>query len=936
MTTNRWSALQQSIEGELYLDDLRRGVYSTDASIYQIIPSAVVYPKSNADLQAIVKYASETGVPILARGGGTSLAGQAVSEGIVIDFTKYMHQVLEYNSEERWIRVQPGISRDEVNTYVAGDRLEFAPDPATSSRATVGGMIANNSSGTKSILYGKTSDHVLELTVLDADGRIRNLKPGSVGDHASDPLLFDLHRIVKDNKELIKEKFPKTMRRVNGYPLDELLEEKPWNPQLIYVGSEGTLGIILDAKINLVPLPKYKAVGVVQFANTIDAVKAVEHMLPFDPAAIEILSDDLLNYSKKNLSTKHMCEWIDGSPMSVQIVEFYSDTREDIEDRAGRMFSRLEELGLGYAFKLHHEGETYDHVWSIRKRGLGLLMGEPNDSRGIAFIEDAAVPVEKLPAYIERVLDICASHEVEATYYAHASVGVIHVRPLMNLRDAGDIDKMKTIARQVFDLVVEYGGAWSGEHGDGLVRSPFLQDYFGEQMYSVLREVKQLFDPRGIFNPGKIIDPPPMDKDLRYGPEYHDGLFVPEYQYRDQKSFHTAVHQCTGIGSCRKVEGGTMCPSYMATREEVHSTRGRANALRLAMSGQMGDKGLADPAMMEAMDLCLSCKACKAECPSSVDMARLKSEVLQVHYDKHGTSLRDRLIRDSAQTAARIAGPFAGVVNRVQKSGVFRKTIESVAGIDRRRVLPTYAQSSFTSWFKSNYNDQGFGKRIGLFADTYLNYHEPSVGQAAVHLIQKLGFDIDLLEGCCQRPRISHGFLKLAKKAGASTCDGILAYDGIVLAVEPGCASALTDDMPDLMEHNDRANAIKSKVVPIGLWLADQIESADVNIACSSKEVFLHGHCHQKALVGTGHVHRVLRAAGAVVYEPDSGCCGMGGSFGYEKEHYEISKKLAERVLLKDLVNYPDAAVAASGFSCRHQIEHFSGRKVVHWLELLE
>jgi len=938
--------LKSQLDGDCYTDDMHKGVYSTDASMYQILPRAVIFPKNNEDLKRVVAFSSKYKIPVLARGGGTSLAGQAISSGIVLDFTKYLNRIIEFDQNNKWMRVEPGIVRDEVNVVAAKAGMEFAPDPATSSRATIGGMIANNSSGTKSILYGKTSDHVLEMEVLLADGSIQNIGPCDIDSVKDNDALSKLHQLVNGHSNAIKERFPKTMRRVNGYCLDELLDDQPWHPYKVFIGSEGTLGIILSAKINLVALPKYKAAAIVHFEDTIEAVRAVGTMLKFKPAAVEIMSDDLLNYSRKNLVTRGMSHWINGLPKSVQLVEFYADTKEDITDRANKMFDALRQQELGYAYDLYHaggigasvqEGAEYNNVWSIRKRGLGLLLGEPNDQRCTAFIEDAAIPVEHLPEYIEKVMAICDRYHVDAAYYAHASVGVIHVRPVLDLRVQEDVDKMKDIANEVFQLVVEYGGAWSGEHGDGLVRSPFLREYFGEEIYQALVEVKKIFDPENIMNPGKIIDAPPMDQNLRYGAKYKDLHFEPQYHYRVQKSFQTAVHQCSGIGSCRKVQGSTMCPSYMATRDDAHSTRGRANTLRLAMSGQISDMGIADPAVMEAMDLCLSCKACKSECPSSVDMARLKSEALQVHYDNKGVPLRDRLVRDSAQTAALIAGPLAFVVNRVQNTSLFKQQLEYVAGIDKRRTLPQYASQTFSKWYKKNYRDKGHSDRVGLFADTYLNYHEPSIGRAAVRVIQALGYDVDLLEGCCQRPRISHGFLKLAKKEGLKTCNSINDYNNPVLVCEPGCLSALVDDLPDLIADEQIGNAIKQKALPIEKWMADAFENSGAKgLSSKNNNIILHGHCHQKSLFGTDSIHRIFAALGVKIFEPDSGCCGMGGSFGYEKEHYEISQNLAERVLLKELDENPEALVIASGFSCRHQIEHFGKREVIHWLEAIE
>ena len=515
--------VSQIIEGDLHIDRLHRGIYATDASIYQIVPKAVVYPSSAEDVVKVVKNATELGIPILPRGGGTSLAGQTVGAAIVLDFTRYMHRVIGFNPSEQWIEVEPGITRDEVNAITAVDNLEFAPDPATSSRATIGGMVANNSSGTKSILYGKTSDHVLSMQVLLADGRVLNLKPGPLEQQiAENPAckheLKSLHQLPTTNHQLITDSFPKTMRRVNGYALDALLEDDPWNPHQVFIGSEGTLGVILSVRISLVQLPRHKGLAVVQFDNTLDAVRAVETMLKYNPAAVEILSDDVLRYSRKNLVTRDKCGFIQGNPESIQVVEFYGDDASELSSRAESMQAELSAQGLGYAFDYYAEGPTYNDVWDIRKKGLGLLLGEPSDERAIAFIEDAAIPVEVLPEYIEKVMQVCERHHVHATFYAHASVGVIHVRPSLDLRKEEDIGKMESIAREVFRTgkvlwrrMERRARRWTGPE-------PVPARLFrGGGVFELLKEVKSIFDPTGIMNPGKIIDAPPMTENLRYG-----------------------------------------------------------------------------------------------------------------------------------------------------------------------------------------------------------------------------------------------------------------------------------------------------------------------------------------------------------------------------------------------------------------------------------
>ncbi|MCO6476999.1 MAG: FAD-binding protein, partial [Phaeodactylibacter sp.] len=709
------NGLKTNIRGNVLTDEASLGLYATDASVYQARPVAVVLPKDEADVLTAIKIAGEHQVSILPRGGGTSLAGQTVGHSMVLDFSKYMNNILEINEQERWARVQPGLVRDELDAALEPLGQHFAPDPATSSRANVGGMIGNNSSGTKSILYGKTVDHVLELKVALADGTILHLKnespeswrqkeeqPGREGE-----IYRQFKEIILANEAEIQARFPKVMRRVQGYNLDEFAGKTDWNLSKLICGSEGTLATILEAKINLEPLPRFKAVCVVHFADLLEAIRAVTPMLPFGPAAIEILDRSIVELSRKNLTTQRHCHFIEGHPAAIQIVEFYGNTAEEALERPHRMIAQLKELGLGYAYPLYPQGPEYEDVWIIRKKGLGLMLGMKGDKKPLPFIEDAGIPTDVLPEYIRRVLAICEKHQTEAAMYAHASVGVIHVRPILDLRQSEDIERFKRIADETFELVKEYGGSWSGEHGDGLVRSFYLRRYFGDQVYEALRQVKQLFDPDNRMNPGKIIDAPPIDRNLRYGAAYRDDPVETVFQFREDGSFGNAVHMCTGVGECRKMLGGTMCPSFKATRDEEHSTRGRANALRLAMSGQLSAAGLADKRLLEALDLCLSCKACKSECPSNVDMAKLKSEVWQKKFDNFGIPWRDRLIRNSAKAAALFSGTLAPFINRVQKAHAFRSFLNKAIGIHQNRVLPEYAREPFYRWFAKNYKATG-------------------------------------------------------------------------------------------------------------------------------------------------------------------------------------------------------------------------------------
>ncbi|MEZ4827378.1 MAG: FAD-linked oxidase C-terminal domain-containing protein [Bacteroidia bacterium] len=943
--------LRQEIRGDLHTDDYSLGLYSTDASIYQIRPLAVVAVKDEADVLTAVKIAGKYGVTLLPRGGGTSLAGQTVGHSLVLDFSRYMNQVLELNEAERWVRVQPGLVRDELNAILAPYNLHFAPDPATSSRANVGGMIGNNSSGTKSILYGKTVDHVLEARFLLADGTLLHLKNHgpeawqqvSGKNDREGEIYREFKKIIELNRTEIEARFPKVMRRVGGYNLDEFIHTDQWNLAKLITGSEGTLGIMLEAKINLEPLPAYESVCVVHYHSVLDAIRSVETMLKYQPAAVEILDDVVVSLSRTNLETARHSHFIEGNPAAILIVEFYGETPDDVETRPLQMIEELRSKGMGYAHPLFTDAKNHDDVWVIRKKGLGLMLGIKGKAKPLPFIEDAGIPIPHLPEYIDRVLKLCAELDTKVSMYAHASVGVIHVRPILDLREETDIQKLTQIAERTFQLVMEYGGSWSGEHGDGLVRSPFNEKFFGPVVYQALKDVKALFDPENRMNPGKIVEAPPMDQNLRYGKTYRATPPKTHFHYRQEEGFEAAVDMCTGVGECRKVLSGTMCPSFIATRNEEHSTRGRANALRLAMSGQLDEEGLASPRLREVLDLCLSCKGCKSECPSNVDMARLKSDVAQLYYDKHGAGLRDKLIRDSGKAAKTMSGPIAPVVNRVQKSRLFRIALEKMAGFDQRRTLPEYASQTFEKWYAKQPKPENTGKpKVVLFIDTFINYHEPQLGIAALQLLRDCGYAVHpAFAGCCQRPKISHGFLKEAKTDGELTVRKLDEFvkDKIpVVAVEPSCASALTDDLPDLLDDVALGERIKKGLKMIDVFLAEEKAAGrlQVDIELIATENLLHGHCHQKALYGTKSMQQLVSGNGKSVKEIPSGCCGMAGSFGYEKEHYDLSQKIGERKLFPAIKSAgAQTGIIACGFSCRHQIEHFTGKKARHWVEMV-
>ena len=954
-------ALRDRLQGEVTFDKVTRALYATDASIYQIMPVAVVLPHHEEDVRAAVKTAREFEVPILPRGGGTSLGGQSVGPSMVIDFSKFMNKVLEINVEERWVRVQPGIVLDVLNDQMAEHGLLFAPDPATSSRATIGGMMGNNSSGTKSLVYGLTKDHVLSARALLADGTTLDLEPLSADDYQrrsqdtpENPreaeLLQGFKAIIDANRDEIKKTFPKVMRRVNGYNLDAFVVGDPWNLTTLMVGSEGTLGLFLEARLNLEPLPKSKALCTVHFSSLTESVRTVAAILKHEPSAVEILDPDVLVMARKNLSVARLCGWIEGNPQAILIVEFFGDTPAETQAKCEKLAQALKQKKQGYSWPIITEAGKQAEVWGVRKNGLGLMLGMKGDRKPLPFIEDACVPIKVLPEYVEQILEFCQARDVKVAMYAHASVGLIHVRPILDLKKQEDIDHLKAIANYSFNLVKKYGGAWSGEHGDGRIRSPFLSEFFGAQIYEALKAVKQLFDPDGLMNPGIIVDPNPLDGDLRFGTGYQTPAEPTEYHYRAQGSFAGAVEMCTGVGACRKMLDGTMCPSYRATRDEEHSTRGRANALRLAMTGQLGPQGMTDRRLFEVMDLCLSCKACKSECPSNVDMAQLKSEFLQKHYDANGTRLRDRMIAGSSSMARALAGSPAYLVNHFLRSPLLLQLMERATGFDSQRELPRYATKPFPRWFarrskaaRRPKSSNGARKAVVLFDDTYMNYHQPQIGIAAVELLESCGYQVLLANaGCCQRPKISHGFLRDAKRLGEKTfrkLDDYHKLDLPVVVCEPSCCSALTDDLPDLIDDEALGQRVQKNVMMIEDFLAREIEEGRLDCAFSSPHdnILIHGHCHQKALYGTDAMQSLLkRVPDLTVSEINSGCCGMAGSFGHEKEHAELSMQIGEDRLFPAIRSAPVGTnIVANGFSCRHQIADGTGTKALHWVETI-
>jgi FAD/FMN-containing dehydrogenase/Fe-S oxidoreductase len=970
-------ALDGQLAGEVRWDRLSRALYSTDASVYQIVPAGVVLPAGEEDVVAVVRACARHRVPLTARGGGTSQAGQAIGPGLILDCSRHLNRILEINAAAGWARVQPGCVLDELNLAVRPFGLHFPLDISTSDRATLGGMIANNSAGTRSVVYGKTVDHVLELKVVLSDGSVVILGPLEASEVEARCRREDLegacHRIVRDlgtrHAEEIARRYPRLLRRVGGYNLDRFTPDSPhpFNLAHLLVGSEGTLAVTLEAKVRLVPLPKARAVLLVTFADLLDALAATPAILAHHPSAVEVMDRYVLDGTRHNAEASRLRDLLHGDPAAILIIEVHGDAAGALPGRIEAIEADLRRQGFGLHYHRAPDAAGQARVWKLRRLALGLSMAEKGDAKAQSFVEDTAVGVEHLRDYIAEFLDLIARHGTQAGVYAHASVGCLHVRPVVDLKTAEGVQRFESIAAGVAELVLEYGGALSGEHGDGLVRSPFLEKMFGPVLYEAFRTIKRTFDPQNLFNPGKIVDAPPLASNLRYGPAYVTPQVDTTFDFRTEGGLARAAELCAGVGECRKTRAGTMCPSYQATRDEQHSTRGRANALRLALTGQVGLAGLADPALHEVFDLCLECKACKAECPTNVDVARLKAEFLHQYYRANGLPWRNRLFGHVARLG-RWGCALAPLSNWLIRSRPVRWLNEKLLGIDRRRLPPAFARRTFVQAFRVLMREsaqgggvavpplggkdrltpglQLGGRQVLLWPDTFTNHHEPEVGLAAVELLRRLGCAVQVEAPgglwCCGRPLISNGLLDEAVRHARHNIEVLhpLAASGhVIVACEPSCLLTVKDDYPALAgrDLHGKAAAVAAACLTLEgvldiLW----DEKGGLELRPGPAKVLVQGHCHQRALVGMGPLLRLLRRIpGAEVIDLDAGCCGMAGSFGYEREHYDVSLRVGEQRLFPALRRTPQAMVVAPGLSCRMQIAHATGRAALHPAALL-
>jgi FAD/FMN-containing dehydrogenase/Fe-S oxidoreductase len=950
--------LEAAIGGEVRFDKVSRALYSTDASVYQIEPLGVVLPRSAEDVSRAVEIAARHNVPITPRGGGTSQAGQSIGAGIVLDTSKHLNRVLEINPDERWARVEPGVVLDELNATLKAHNLRFAPDVSSASRATVGGMMANNSSGARSVLYGKTIDHVRAQSVILSDGSLARFAPvdRETQDHVSrgDSLEARAYRAIPQlglrHAAEIGRRFPKVLRRVGGYNLDAFVDpSRPVDLTRIMVGSEGTLGFIVDATIALVPLPAQKSVVTIEFDHLLDALGATPLILRHRPSAVEVMDDFILSHAKSHPrldAQRRAMLSADGS--SLLCVEFYGDTIDELRSRMSALERDVAAVRPRQTTQVL-DAAAQAAIWSFREAALGLSTAMKTDGKAISFVEDTAVAPERLRDYIDRFIGIVQRHHTTAGVYAHASVGCLHVRPVVNLKTAGGVATFEAIANEVADLVLEFGGALSGEHGDGLVRGAFNEKMFGSELYQAFREVKKTFDPQGVFNPGRIVDTPPITSHLRYGAGYVTPLPATFFDFSDFDGFGRAVEMCSGVGLCRKKREGTMCPSYMVTKDEAHSTRGRANTLRLAMTGRLDDAKLSDRGVHEVLDLCLECRACKSECPVGVDMARFKSEFLAGYWDRHGMSITAHAF-GSGHAAAVWGSRFAPISNRIAAHPIARWAAEKIVGLDRRRSLPQWTrrtlrkQASGIGHQASSTRHQASARAL-LFADTFTDHADPELGMAAIDVLNAAGIQTHIAPNvCCGRPLISQGRLSEARRLAAANVHALFDAAGSgqhIVFVEPSCLSAVREDAPDLLrgELQRRARIVARQSVLFEEFLEGECAQgrATLALAPGPRQVLLHPHCHQRSMGLAAPAKALLsRIPSASVVDLDAGCCGMAGSFGYTRDHFEVSQAIAERKLLPAARALgKESVLVAAGTSCRHQVADLAGAAALHPAVLL-
>ena len=970
-----FSKLQRRIEGDVHADRFSRGRYATDASIYQMVPDAVIVPKSIEDVAAVIEFARDGGHAILPRGGGTSQCGQTVNNAIVIDNSKYLNRILHLDIDQRRCVVEPGIVLDDLNRQLKPHGLWFPVDVSTASRATIGGMAGNNSCGGRSIRYGMMRDNVLGIDAIMADGSMAQF--GAVTDDAKaagllGDILPSLLDVGQSHATDIIDGFPKVLRRVGGYNIDALMPDamaqRPGgkagdgiNLSHLLVGSEGTLAYSTALELKLSPLPAQKLMGICHFPTFYQAMDAAQHLVTLDPVAVELIDDTMLALARSiALFKPTVDEAVRGNPAALLVVEFAEEDMDENHRRLGQLHDMMASLGFGWNKTGDKCGGVIDaidpamqsRVAEMRKSGLNIMMSMKTAAKPVSFLEDCAVELKDLAEYTRCLTDIFTAHGVKGTWYAHASVGCLHVRPVLDMRTGDDTAIMRSIADQAFSLVRKFGGSHSGEHGDGIVRSEFNETMFGPVLPGLFRQVKTLFDPNNIFNPGKITDAPKMDDRslFRYAPGYHVDDFPTQLNWQDWTGnvggMQGAVEMCNNNGACRKLEGGVMCPSFRATRDERDSTRGRANSLRLALSGQLGSDALISDEMAETMKLCVSCKACKRECPTGVDMARMKIEVTALRTAAKGASFHDKMIA-YLPAYAPIASRTAPVVNLLQASWrcvpVLSQLISRLTGFSVKRPLPKWNAKPFTDKETPSVA-AGTGVPIVLFSDTFNRYFEPHNLRAATRVLSRAGYDVFAPRPetgrpyCCGRTYLSTGYLEIARSEATRLVEALypFANEGVpIVGLEPSCTLALRDEIPALLD-TEHARIVAGAVLSFEELLAR--DKPELGIQSQGGTALLHGHCHQKAFDVVKPVQAVLsELAGLEVDVIETSCCGMAGAFGYGRDTYDVSMKMAEASLLPAVRGADqDTILVADGTSCRCQIADGSNREADHVAVVLD
>ncbi|GIV33297.1 MAG: oxidoreductase [Chitinophagales bacterium] len=961
--------LGKRLEGELFTDNMTRAMYATDASVYREWPLAVVYPKHAEDIKELIHFARREKTHIIPRTAGTSLAGQCVGGGIVADVSRHMHHILEIHAKERWVRVQPGVIRDELNLFLKPYGLFFGPNTSTANRAMIGGMVGNNSCGSYSIVYGTTRDHVLELKTILSDGSEVVFKALSDEEFrakaALNTLEGQIYRHIADElgpvamQEEIRRQFPHRAihRRNTGYAVDALIETSPFSPGKplfnfckMLAGSEGTLAFITEIKLNCVDLPPAEQLLVCIHFNSLDeALQSVLLVHRFRPRAIELMDKNILECTKENIEQQRNRFFVHGDPEAILVIEFGAASVEVLEQTANQMIETLQTAGLGYHFPKVYPPDI-SRVWKLREAGLGLLSNVKGDRKPVAVIEDTAVRVEDLPDYIREFSALMQEFKQQPVYYAHAGAGELHLRPKLNLRDPEDVKQFRAIATASAQLVKKYNGSLSGEHGDGRVRGEFIPFMMGEKIYQLFRRIKYTWDPDNIFNPGKIVDTPPMDTALRYEPGQPVRPLRTLIDFSDAGNMLRAVEKCNGSADCRKLAfaGGTMCPSYMATRNEKDTTRARANVLREFLTHSQKSNPFDHQEIAEVMDLCLSCKGCKSECPSNVDMALLKAEFLYQYYQSHRIPLRSLAIAHIG-TLNRLAILFPALSNYLLSRSVAGSWLKRLLHIAPQRSLPLLHRFTLRKWFSQNQKrlipHRPLGK-VYLYADEFTNYNDVETGIKAVCLLSSLGYEVCIPQvHDSGRAFISKGLLQQARKLAVynvTKLAPIVSEHTPLIGIEPSALLSFRDEYPLLVDRHLKPTALQLKqhALLIDEFISREIKKGNISpqsFTDKPAHILLHGHCHQKALSSLGHTVSMLSLPeNYSVTTIPSGCCGMAGSFGYEKEHYDLSLRIGELVLFPRLRKaHPQDLIAAPGTSCRHQIADGTGIKAFHPVEIL-